>query len=311
MTIEKEIQEIPEKARLCYEKNKEVLLPEYCPYLGMGASFYAALTLWYLGKQIRPYIASEYYGYQGKQKEDMGVLISQSGESSEVLWSAERFKQYISITNNASSQLAKAANCKQVLELHAGEEQFASTKTYFNTLLALYLGLGIDPKAAIDAVEKQFSKYEEAAQVLAQEIAEYMGARQVKGLFVLGSGPNAATAMEGALTLSESTKFSWCGLPVAQYDHGPKETAQDSVAVFLQSRGKDKERIEYVQSKLRQKSNALVKEIRVDDVREELSPFCHIVQLNLLMSFLVDELGVEDTHMGKKVTQIPNSAKVS
>ncbi|HZX49551.1 MAG TPA: hypothetical protein VFE94_00165 [Candidatus Paceibacterota bacterium] len=301
----RDLEELLEKARLCVEKNKGIVLPEHTPYLGMGASYYAALTLWFLGKDILPYEAFEYYAYQGKPKEKLGVLISQSGESSELLWNLARFKDVVAITNDAESSLAKAVNAKQVVELYAGKEEFVSIKTYFNTLLVLYLGLGFDPRKVLDAIEKQFSAYRGQAQERAQEIAEYMRGRKLKGLFVLGSGPNAPTAMEGALTLSEATKFAWQGLSPAQYDHGPKETMQDSVVLFLQSNGKDKERIAHLKKLLSAKSNALVREIVVSGVPEELSPFCHIVQLNFLMVFLTKALGVKAEFMGEKITRTP------
>jgi glutamine---fructose-6-phosphate transaminase (isomerizing) len=304
-----EIEGIPEAARVCLKKNRDIKLPENVPYLGMGASYYAAVTLCDIGKHIQPYVASTYYGYVERKKKPLGVLISQSGESSEVLWNLDRFEEVIAITNNPESQLAKAANCRQVIEVHAGKEEFMSTKTYFNTLVVLYLGLGINPEEAIKMVESKFLAYKKEAKDLALEIAEYMKSRKIKGLFVLGSGPNAATAQEGALTLSESTKFAWNGLPVAQYDHGPKETAKDSVVLFLQSNGRDKERIVSLKKFLEDNSNALVREIAAKDVQEDFSPFLHIVQLNLLMAFLGEALGEQEDFLGEKVTKVSGSEK--
>ncbi len=37
---------------------------------------------------------------------------------------------------------------------------------------------------------------------------------------IIGSGPNYATAMEGALTFSETTRQAWTAMSVSGYDHG-------------------------------------------------------------------------------------------
>lgn len=63
-----EIREIPEKARLCYKNNRSIRLPMHVPYIGMGSSYYAPLALKYLGCNIIPEIASEYYHYSSKTK---------------------------------------------------------------------------------------------------------------------------------------------------------------------------------------------------------------------------------------------------
>jgi glucosamine--fructose-6-phosphate aminotransferase (isomerizing) len=47
--VEKELYDIPIQAKLCYEKNRGLILPEKVPYLGMGSSFFAAQVLRYLG----------------------------------------------------------------------------------------------------------------------------------------------------------------------------------------------------------------------------------------------------------------------
>lgn len=39
-------------------------------------------------------------------------------------------------------------------------------------------------------------------------------------MYIIGSGPNIATALQAALILSESTKLNFTGIPIAQYDPG-------------------------------------------------------------------------------------------
>lgn len=304
-----EILEIPSKAKLCYENNKETKLPLNVPYIGMGSSYYAPLTLFYAGKEINPQIASEYYYYLSKQTESLGVLISQSGESSETVWNLEKFKEVISIVNYTDSSLGKSGKVKQVVQLFAGEEKYSSTKTYVNTLIALYLGLDIDPKLAIEKLERQFESYKEGTKKLSKEIAGFLKANQTKGLFVIGSGPNIGTALEGALILSETTKLSWVGMPVAQYDHGPKETAENTVVIILNGNGKDVKRIGSVKNII-SKSNTFIVELKETDLDENLTPITLITQLNFIMNYLADELGAGNTfHFGGKVTTVNEAIK--
>ncbi len=276
----------------------------------MGSSYFAPLTLYYCGAEINPLIASEYYYYLSGQIQPQGVLLSQSGESSETVWNLEKFEGVVSITDQPSSSLGNAANVKQLVELKSGPEQYSSTKSYINTLIVLYQGLGIDCAPAVEALAANFTSLEAQGQDAARGIAQYTGNRVAKGLYVIGSGPNIGTAYQGALTLSETTKLSWIGMPVAQYDHGPKETAEDTVVIILNSHGKDEKRIRSLASTLQANSNALIVELEEREITEELSPITLVAKLNWLMNYLADELGAGDTFkLGGKVTRVGDSAK--
>ena len=110
--------------------------------------------------------------------------------------------------------------------------------------------------------------------------------------------------------MSEVTKLAWLGMPVAQYDHGPKETADNSVVIILNSSGRDRKRIEVLKQNLKKHSNALVVELVETQLVEPLSPLTLIVQLNFLMNYLADYMQIKDTfHIGSKVTTVPDSVK--
>jgi len=299
----KEILEIPERAEICYTMNQGIKLPLKAPYLGMGASYFAPLTLFFCGKDINPQMASEYHYYLSRGVAPLGVLISQSGESSETVWNLEHFEKVITITNHPESSLGKSEKATEVIEIHAGEEGFSSNKTYTNTLIVLYLGLGINPRKGIDAVQSNVDNWQEKMRGNAKIISDYIKSAPVNGLFILGSGPNFATAHQGALVLSETTKFSWVGMSVAEYDHGPKETAENSVVVILNSYGKDAGRIKAITEILQTKSNALVIELSETKLSEQLSPLTFIVQLNFIMYYLADILEIGGVYIGEKVTK--------
>jgi len=88
-----EISQIPKAAYRCYQALKGAKLPLRVPYLGMGSSCFAALALKHQGVDIQAELASEYfYSISAINKKPLGVLISQSGKSSEVLWCRQLLK---------------------------------------------------------------------------------------------------------------------------------------------------------------------------------------------------------------------------
>lgn len=303
-----EIEEIPQKARLCYAKNNRIKLPRNVPYLGMGASYFAPLTLYYCGAEIFPEIASEYYYYLSENKLPLGVLVSQSGETSETVWNIDKFEKYVAITDNKESRLSRSTS--QLIEIYADEESFSSTKSFVNTLIVLYIGLGFSPGEAIELISKNFTFYNDLARNNVQNVFDFAQKNKVKGYFVLGSGPNIGTAYEAALTLSETTKIPWSGMPLAQYDHGPKEAVNNSVIITLNANGKEQKRINAFKEKISAKSDCLIIEIKENEVKEIYSPLTLIVQMNLFMSYFADILKVDTSFtIGEKVTKISDDLK--
>jgi len=300
-----EILEIPESAMYCYRQNHNVSLPSNVPYVGMGSSYFAALTLKYCGKKIYPEIASEYYNYISPGKVSaLGVLISQSGESSETLWCKDLFKEYIAITNEEQSSLARSSKAKEVVSLNAGREDYSSTKTYINTLVVLYNSFGIDVKPALENLYANLGMYREWGEKTAFELAGYIRQGKINGIIFIGSGPNISTAYQGALTFSETTKLSALGMPLSQYDHGPKESSTGSIIFLIQSEGVSSKRAVRLIETL---SFAGARIIPLEELSlpEILSPFTSIVKINLLSCYLAKELGIKRTFdVGRKITRV-------
>lgn len=301
----KEIREIPEKAFVCFEKNKNIKLPEKVFYLGMGASFTPTLALYYAGADIYPHLASEYYQYlNGEKRRKLGVLISQSGRSREVVDCRSCFKRYIAITNDPSSPLAKGENVKDVILLHVGKETSISSKTYINTLVVLYQGLGFEIEKTLDLLGKQFKNYELWGKKHAEIIYNHIKSHPWRGFYIIGSGPNLATAKQGALAMSEVTKLGLVGMTLAEYDHGPKEAVQNSIVIFIDVKGKNKERMRKIIDKLYAIPGCLPIALTVDDVDEILSPLITIIPINFLTYYLAKKLGITSVYqVGGKVVR--------
>ena len=300
-----EIKEIPQAAKRVYKATKEIKLPENVPYLGMGSSYFAALSIYYQGINIKPGIASEYYNFVSKKNTlPLGVLISQSGESSETLWCRELFDEYIGILNNSDSTLARGKNLKQHISIKAGTEEYSSTKSYINTLITLYNGFSIDISNVIDVLEKSMSQYEQWAEKTSGELVTKINEKKLKCIYILGNGPNIATAYEAALILTETTKLPVFGMPLAQYDHGPKESVKDSVIISINAPGVAYSRTKLLNETLKN-AGASVYMIEEFSVAENLSPITTIVPLNYLAYFIAKRLRINQTFtIGNKITRV-------
>ena len=303
-TILSEIKEIPAKAFALLNAPTQSL-PLDVPYLGMGSSYFAPLAFKFIGVDILPEIASEYFNYLSvNHKKTLGVILSQSGKSSEALWCTSLFEKYIAISNYPENELSNRENISEVVEMKAGEEHFSSSKTYINTLLVLFKGFGFDPTEAVHLLIKKMDEYEAKGKKMADEVFEILNTKPIHGIYITGSGPNVATAMEAALIMSESTKLNFHGLAMAQYDHGPKETAQNSIVIQIIAQGKSYERALKLTEKIKE-SGAMVLTVEEPETEEHFSILHNIIPFNFMAHYLSEKMGITDTFaVGGKVTEV-------
>jgi glucosamine--fructose-6-phosphate aminotransferase (isomerizing) len=303
--MEKELYDIPIQARLCYEKNKGLILPDKVPYIGMGSSYFAAVVLRYAGVKIFPEVAGEYFNYIRVVRQfESAVLISQSGRTTDVINCSTCFREFIAVVNNMESGLIRQSNLKSAIPIYAGSEQFSSTKTFINTLVVLYLGHGFDVRKALDSIEGRFAEYELIGQTIGSSIDNSLKKRKVKCINIIGSGPNVGIAHQAALVLSESTKIPFYGMSITQYEHGYKETATDSIVIVINpQKGVLFKRTQKMMDLLRN-SGATVFEISEPELDEILSPFTSILPFYFMASFLQKKMGIQVPFLvGNKITE--------
>ena len=169
-----------------------------------------------------------YYEHGPELAESAVVALSQSGQTPDVVEYVRRARAAgaftVAVTNEPGSELADAA--ATVLTLGAGPEQaVAATKTYTAQLAALALlaghlagegavvAAGLDEAA--DLLERHLGELERRAEALALPFA-YVGR-----MFVIGRGPEFATAREIALKLLETCRVAAEPLTATDLAHGP------------------------------------------------------------------------------------------
>lgn len=299
-----EIIEIPQRAKAFWEESPSYTLPLRVPYLGMGSSYFAPLAFKLMGVDIYPEMASEFFNYlSGNSKLPDAVILSQSGRSTEALWCAKRFQKYAALSNFTDSALCTASNVETVVSIMAGEEHNSSSKTYINTLLSLFKGFGFNAARAIELLEERMPAYEATGKRMATEVYDLIITKEIHGIYITGSGPNIATALEAALILSESTKRNFHGLPMAQYDHGPKETAKNSIVINIAAKGKSYERTMNLADTI-SSAGAHVMTVEEPLIDENFSVLHNIVPFNFMAYYLAKQLGITQTFtVGGKVTE--------
>ncbi|WP_194777659.1 SIS domain-containing protein [Pararhodonellum marinum] len=303
--ILQELMGIPQRAEDFWHKAPDYKLPLGVPYLGMGSSYYAPMAFKYMGIDIHPEMASEYYYYLKKEKKlPNAVIISQSGKSTESLWCSALFEKYISITNDPQSPLSTSPFSSETIELRAGEELYSSSKTFVNTLLALFKGFGLDASGSVELMIKNFDAYIKKGEEMADLLFDQWNQNHIHGIYILGSGPNIGAAMNAALILSEITKKNFHGLSMAQYDHGPKETAKGSVVIQILAKGQAYERALKLNQTI-QNAGAIVLTIEEPAASENFSILHNIIPFNFMAYFLSKKLGIVDVfEVGGKVTEV-------
>ncbi len=303
--MKNEINEIPFRAELCYKKNKGLILPENVPYLGMGSSHIASGVFRYLGINLFSEVAAEYYNYLRKYKNpDKGVLISQSGQSSETLWCADHFKSFLAVVNDENSPLGNHERCSKKILLYAGKEELIPSKTYINTLLILYLGFGFNPAKVIKVFKNKMPFFEQRGEEMGEMFYKRIRWRKKSGIYVVGSGPNVATAGLAALVLSEVTKIPVMSMSVSQYDHGYKETAKDTLVIGINHEGPDFQRTKEVLKTVKNEGGRVF-ELNCPHVESVFSPLTFSIPFFFAAHFLSEKLRESEVFkVGRKITRV-------
>jgi glucosamine--fructose-6-phosphate aminotransferase (isomerizing) len=204
--------------------------------LACGTSYHAGLVGKYifeslLGVPVRAEIADEFtYGGQSSAR-NTAIVLTQSGETSDVLKALKRLKEKgsrtIAITNAVGSTVSRLAD-KTVYTRAGPEISVAATKTYIAQIIALYwlaIPFAQGDAGRIDGLVQELRQLPvRVQQVLDNEarIAELAGTlKDYDNMFFIGKGINYPVALEGALKLKEISYIHAEGYAAGELKHGP------------------------------------------------------------------------------------------
>ncbi len=184
----------------------------------------------------RTQVSSEFrYGGPILGKEDLVVLITQSGETADTLAALREAKEKgattLAIVNVVGSTIAREADA--VIYTHAGPEiGVASTKAYTAQLATLLLLVFYMaklrkkiPESDLHAMIKAFKRMPEHCTKVLREGKRFERCAQKhssrRNFLYLGRGCNYPTALEGALKLKEISYAHAHGYAAGEMKHGP------------------------------------------------------------------------------------------
>lgn len=205
-----------------------------CTYLKYASELLLGLPMASLGPSVK-----SVYGVDVQAKGALGISISQSGKSPDIVQMTESISSSgaytVAITNDPSSPLANAAS--STLPIHAGPElSVAATKTFVTSLVAgLWLIAELKGDDALVAAIRTLPKHLEAA--VACDWSDVGAAIRGGSLFTLGRGPSWAMSNEAALKFKETCQVHAESYSSAEVLHGPISIVAEAFPVLAFAAG--------------------------------------------------------------------------
>jgi glucosamine--fructose-6-phosphate aminotransferase (isomerizing) len=219
-------------------------------FIACGTSYHAALagSVYFAqlaGRPAIPVLAPQFIAQYAPTvgHEDVGIFVSQSGETKDVLNALEaaeaRGMDCYGLANVVGSTLTKAASF--CLPLCCGYEiSVPATKTFTNQVITfLYLAYrmaGTDARkldGIPDLMEKTIEAVASQVEQIAGEINEW------NDMYCLGYGATYPIALEGALKLKEITYAHCEGMLSTEFKHGPLSAVSKGFPILFAAGPKD------------------------------------------------------------------------
>ena len=212
-------------------------------FIGCGTSYHACLAgavyfAQLAGKAVMPVLAPQFAPQYGNaiNIEDVGIFVSQSGETKDVLNALEiaqsRGMTCFSMANVIGSTLTRKTEAW--LPLVCGYEiSVPATKTFTNQVLSfLYLaaqlgGADLDFDRLPDLMAETIDQIDPQVQALVHQLNTW------NNLYCLGFGTTYPIALEGALKLKEITYAHCEGMLSTEFKHGPLSAVTEGFPVLF------------------------------------------------------------------------------
>jgi glucosamine--fructose-6-phosphate aminotransferase (isomerizing) len=213
-------------------------------FIGCGTSYHACLAgavyfAQIAGRTVIPVLAPQFLPQflPTVNHEDVGLFVSQSGETKDVLNALQaaeaRGMTTFGLANVIGSTLTRATAC--TLPLCCGYEiSVPATKTFTNqmvTFLFLAYRLAERDTTELDLIPDLMDR---TLEMIAPQVAELAtGINKWNDMYCLGYGATYPIALEGALKLKEIT-YSHCeGMLSTEFKHGPLSAVTDGFPVLF------------------------------------------------------------------------------
>ena len=213
-----------------------------------------------LGIQIRVLTPFYFCHYVDALPADtLPLVISQSGHSTNAIQAARRVKELgravIALTGDSDSDIKEA--CSLLIDYGMGLETVGYTTKGAVILMEFLMLFALEAAAAqkklneaeYKRLEALFRKAAQAHQIVYREVKRFYEENKellnrMEKVYIMGSGANMGTALEGALKISETVHCMCGAYETEEYIHGPNiQVKKDYTLFFLDSFTEVKERI--------------------------------------------------------------------
>ena len=213
-------------------------------FIGCGTSYHACLAgavyfAQLAQKAVIPVLAPQFIPQYlpAVNGEDVGIFVSQSGETKDVLNALQAAQQKgmacFGMANVIGSTLTRATEAW--LPLACGYEiSVPATKTFTNQIISfLYLAtrLGGGSTAALDALPALMEETIKVSAPQMEALAKSINDRN--DLYCLGYGATYPIALEGALKLKEITYAHCEGMLSTEFKHGPLSAVDEGFPILF------------------------------------------------------------------------------
>jgi glucosamine--fructose-6-phosphate aminotransferase (isomerizing) len=218
--------------------------------IGCGTSYHACLlgSVYFsrlAGIATIPVLAPQFIAQYGPalKPDDVGVFVSQSGETKDVLNAVEiaqgKGVGVLGLVNVIGSTLTLIS--ETWLPLACGYEiSVPATKTFSNQVIAfLYLAMRLGEKdaKALSNIPKRISETLEKIEAAVKEVEEMVNPWD--DLYILGYGLTYPIALEGALKLKEITYAHCEGMLSTEFKHGSLSAVTEGYPVIFLAGGEN------------------------------------------------------------------------
>ncbi|MBV9572482.1 MAG: SIS domain-containing protein [Acidobacteriales bacterium] len=221
-------------------------------FVGCGSSYYLAFTAAANmsracpGIRARAIPASELLLYPElalprRSKVNIAVLISRSGQTSEVLEAGQMLRsrgvQTLAITCASAQPLAIQSDMAVVLS-SADEQSTVMTRSFTSMLLVLQglIATIAGDRSFFPSIPRICAVAEDLLGHLPTKICDFVQAHEFSDYVYLGQGPFYGLACEGALKITEMSVSYAQSFHTLEFRHGPKSiVAKDTLLIFFLS----------------------------------------------------------------------------
>ncbi len=195
-------------------------------------------------------------------KDTLPLVISQSGYSTNAIRAARKLKEMgrpsIALTGDSDSDIKE--ECSLLIDYGMGVETVGYTTKGSVVLMEFLMLFAMESAAAQEKLGEDeygriaalFGKAGQAHRIVYEEARRFYeenkdSLNQMEKVYIMGSGANVGTAMEGALKISETVHCICSAYETEEYIHGPNiQVKKDYTLFFLDSFTDVRERIRQI-----------------------------------------------------------------